>query len=171
MIISFSGLPSPIPSVAGSWNSRPSYSTTSRAHALRTISTYSRVRDSGRVNGTPYQPSETCGPETPSPIRKRPFEITSIVAAAIAAPVGGRAGICISAEPRWIRSVRSASTARIDTASWPQASETQSPSMPASSACAASASCSSKEIQGQYPSASCIRIGGTLFAHRRRPAG
>ena len=86
------------------------------------------------MNGTPYQPSETCGPETPSPIRNRPPEITSIVAAAIAAPVGGRAGICISAEPRWIRSVRSASTARIETASCPHASDTQSPSIPASSA-------------------------------------
>ena len=31
------------------------------------ISTYSRVRRSGRRKGTPYQPSETCGPERPSP--------------------------------------------------------------------------------------------------------
>jgi hypothetical protein len=66
--------------------------------------------------------------------------MTSIVAAAIAAVVGGRAGICISAEPRWTFSVRSARIARIETASCPHASETQTPSMPDSSAWAARAS-------------------------------
>ena len=75
---------------------------------MRTISTYSRIRPRPRSNGTPYQPSETCGPERPSPRRMRPPEIVSIVAAAIAAAVGWRAGICISAEPMPIRSVRSA---------------------------------------------------------------
>ena len=73
----------------------------------------------------------------------------SIVAAAIAAAVGCRAGICISAEPTPIRSVRSASTARTETTSCPQASETQTPSIPASSAATASATCSSNEYQGQ----------------------
>ncbi len=95
---------------------------------------YSRIRPSERSNGTPYQPSETCGPESPRPRRNRPPEIVSIVAAAIAAAVGCRAGICISAEPIPMRSVRSARIARTDTTSWPHASETQTPSSPASSA-------------------------------------
>ena len=72
-ISSFSGLPRPVPST-GSWNSLPSYSSgPSRASALRTISTYSRVRETGRANDTPCQPSDTCGPDTPSPSRKRPL--------------------------------------------------------------------------------------------------
>ena len=33
---------------------------------------YSRVRASGLANGCPYQPSTTCGPETPSPRISRP---------------------------------------------------------------------------------------------------
>ena len=66
----------------------PWCSSGSRASALRTISTYSRVRVSGRANGTPYQPSETCGPDTPSPRRKRPPEMTSSDAAAIAVAAG-----------------------------------------------------------------------------------
>ncbi len=89
-------------------NSRPAYSSFSPASALRTISTYSRVRETGRANGVPYQPSDTCGPETPRPRRKRPPLITSIVAAAIAVAAGGRAGICISAVPIATRSVTDA---------------------------------------------------------------
>ena len=96
---SLSGLPSSLPS-SGSWNSSPWYSSgPSRASALRTISTYSRVRASGRANGTPCQPSDTCGPDTPSPSRKRPPDSTSSVAAVIAVAAGVRAGICMRAEP------------------------------------------------------------------------
>ncbi|MDF9802721.1 hypothetical protein M2436_001268 [Streptomyces sp. HB372] len=73
--------------------------------ALRTISTYSRVRASGLSNFTPYQPSETCGPETPRPRRKRPPDSESRVAAVIAVMVGWRAGICMIAEPTSIDSV------------------------------------------------------------------
>ena len=142
-------MPRPIPSSVGIWKFLPWCSTGCRDHAWRTISTYSRIRPSERSNGTPYQPSDTCGPETPSPSRIRPPEITSSVAAAIAAAVGWRAGICISAEPIPIRSVRSARTASTETTSWPQASETQTPSRPASSATTASSTCSSKEYQGQ----------------------
>ena len=106
---SFSGLPRPMPpSRNGSVHSSPSYSSVSRASTLRTISTYSRVRPSGRVNGTPYQPSETCGPESPRPRRKRPSLRTSSVAAAIAVAAGWRAGICMSPEPSAMRSVRAA---------------------------------------------------------------
>ena len=35
---------------------------------------YSRVRASGFSNGIPYQPSTTCGPDTPRPRMKRPSE-------------------------------------------------------------------------------------------------
>ena len=35
---------------------------------------YSRVRASGLANGIPYQPSTTCGPDTPRPRMKRPPE-------------------------------------------------------------------------------------------------
>ncbi len=73
----------------------------------------------------------------------------SIDAAAIAAAVGCRAGICISPEPTPIRSVRSASTDSTETTSCPHASDTHTQSMPASSAAVARAICSSKEYQGQ----------------------
>ena len=65
----------------------------------RTIFTYSRVRASGFANGLPYQPSTTCGPDTPSPRMKRPPERWSIVIAAIAAAAGWRADICMIAVP------------------------------------------------------------------------
>src|SRR3954465_3852309 len=60
--------------------------------ALRTISTYSRVRASGLSNLTPYQPSETCGPETPRPSRNRPPESEARGAAGIAGMGGGGRG-------------------------------------------------------------------------------
>ena len=59
-------LAQPVPST-GSWNSSPSYSSgPSRARAARTISTYSRVRASGRAKGTPCQPSDTWGRTRPA---------------------------------------------------------------------------------------------------------
>jgi hypothetical protein len=60
---------------------------------------YSRVRASGLANGCPYQPSTTCGPETPRPSRKRPPERWSIVIAAIAVAAGARAEIWAIAVP------------------------------------------------------------------------
>ena len=144
-----SGLPSPSGST-GSRNSLPSYSTTaSRASMRRTISTYSRVRASGRANGTPCQPSDTCGPDSPSPSRKRPPERVSSVAAVIAVIAGVRAGICISPEPRSIRSVTALRCPRTETTSCPQASATHTESSPARSAWRASSTCSSGENQGQ----------------------
>ena len=83
------------------------------------MSTYSRVRPSGAANGTPCQPSLTCGPETPRPRRNRPPERVSIVAAVIAVVAGVRAGICITAAPRSIRSVRAPTHARTVGASEP----------------------------------------------------
>ncbi len=35
---------------------------------------YSRVRASGLAKGMPYQPSTTCGPETPRPRMNLPCE-------------------------------------------------------------------------------------------------
>ena len=55
---------------------------------------YSRVRASGLANGWPYQPSTTCGPETPRPRISRPPERWSSVIAAIAVAAGVRAEIC-----------------------------------------------------------------------------
>lgn len=83
----------------------PSCTSRSRDIALRMISTYSRVRASGLSNLTPYQPSETCGPDTPRPSRNRPPERVSRVAAVIAVIAGVRAGIWKIAEPTSIRSV------------------------------------------------------------------
>ncbi len=83
----------------------PAYATDSRRRAIRTMSTYSRVRPSGAANGTPCQPSLTCGPLTPSPSRNRPPDSVSSVAAVIAVIAGVRAGICMTAAPRSMRSV------------------------------------------------------------------
>ena len=63
------------------------------------IPMYSRVRASGFSKGIPYQPSTTCGPETPMPRMKRPPERWSMVIAAIAAAAGCRADICMIAVP------------------------------------------------------------------------
>ncbi len=75
----------------------------------RTTSMYSRVRPHGFAYSTPYQPSETCGPEGPKPKMKRPPERKSSVAPAIAAAAGGRAGTCMIAAPSLIFSVCPAS--------------------------------------------------------------
>jgi hypothetical protein len=133
--------------------------TASRASTRRTTSTYSRTRRRYRVNGSPYQPSDTCGPLNPSPSRKRPSESTSNVAAAIAVAVGLRAGICMTADPSPTRSVRPASSPRTETASWPHASLIHTESSPSSSARTASDTCSSAENHGQYARKSPIRIG------------
>ena len=92
---SLSALPGP--SGSGSVKNSPSWRTVSRRSAIETMSTYSRVRASGLANRTPCQPSETCGPETPSPSRKRPALSRSRVAAVIAVIAGVRAGICMTA--------------------------------------------------------------------------
>ena len=70
------------------------------------IAMYSRVRARGFPNGTPCQPSTTCGPEGPMPHRKRLPESACRVIAVIAAMVGVRAGICMMLVPALIRLVR-----------------------------------------------------------------
>ena len=89
---------------SGSVKCSPSYAHRARRRsAVRTISTYSRVRPSGLSNRTPCQPSETCGPDTPRPSRNRPPDSVSRVAAVIAVIAGVRAGICMIALPMSIR--------------------------------------------------------------------
>jgi len=91
----------------------------SRRRIARTISTYSRVFTSGLPKGCPCQPSTTCGPDTPSPIRNRPPASASSVIAVIAAIAGVRPAICMMAVPTWMRSVRAAIQAAGVTASEP----------------------------------------------------
>ncbi len=115
--VSLIGLPGPPGS--GRVQCSPSYDSRSRVIAFRTISTYSRVRDRGLSNLTPYQPSETWGPETPRPRRKRPPESESRVAAVIAVIAGWRAGIWKMAEPTSMRSVWAATQVSTVAASEP----------------------------------------------------
>ena len=116
-IISFSAFPGP--SGRGRVYCWPSYSSRSRASALRRISTYSRVRWSCFGKRWPCQPSATCGPEDPIPITMRPFERWSRVAAVIAVMAGVRAGIWKIEEPILMRSVWAAIQARTVAASEP----------------------------------------------------
>lgn len=86
-------------------------------------STYSRVAVSGLFgNGRPYQPSTTCGPDSPRPSIIRPPERWSSVSACIAVAVGVRAAICATAVPSRIREVRAAIQVSGVNASEPQAS-------------------------------------------------
>src|SRR6059058_6156977 len=98
------------------------------------MSTYSRVRSSGLGNGTPYQPSTTCGPETPSPSDSRPPDKASNVAAVIAVAAGVRADSCTNPVPSLIRVVRAAYHVNGVNASEPYASAVQTESKPQSSA-------------------------------------
>ena len=102
----------------------------------RTIETYSRVRASGLANGWPYQPSTTCGPDTPIPRMKRPPERWSIVIAAIAAAAGWRADICMIAVPSRTFLVCDPHHASGVSASDPYASAVQIESNPSRSASA-----------------------------------
>jgi len=78
----------------------------SRRSIFRSKATNSRVRSIGRGNGCPLQPSTTCGPETPTPRIRRPFERWSIVVAVIATHAGVRAAICMMRLPSLMRVVR-----------------------------------------------------------------
>ena len=93
------------------------------------------MRVSGLSKRTPCQPSETCGPETPIPSRKRPPVSTSRLAAVIAVIAGLRAGICMIAEPTWIVDVCAASQARTVGLSEPYASAAHTTEKPRASAC------------------------------------
>ena len=106
--------------------------------AVRTTVMYSRVRPNGEENRTPCQPSETCGPDTPSPNRNRPPLSRSRLAAVIAVSAGVRAGICITAEPTSILDVWAANQASTVGLSDPYASEAQTTENPRISACRAS---------------------------------
>ncbi len=140
--LSFSALPSP--SGSGSSKCSPWYSNrSSRATTLRTISTYSLVRPQGFGYRTPYQPSETWGPDGPKPKMNRPPDSASIVHPAIAAAAGARAGTCMIAAPSWIVSVWGASQASTLTTSDPYDSAAQAESNPARSAARTASTASS----------------------------
>ncbi len=68
----------------------PSWVTLSPDQTLRQMSTTSRVRPSGFVNGTPCQPSTTWAPELPMPSVKRPPDSASSAAAVEAISAGER---------------------------------------------------------------------------------
>ena len=70
-------------------------------------------------NGTPCQPSTTCGPDGPMPHRKRLPDSACKVIAVIAAQAGVRAGICMMLVPALIRVVCANTQATGDTASVP----------------------------------------------------
>ena len=94
------------------------------------------MRASGFSNGIPYQPSTTCGPDTPSPRMKRPPERWSSDIAAIAVAAGWRADICTIAVPSLIRSVFAPHQASGVRPSEPYASAVKIESKPISSAAA-----------------------------------
>jgi hypothetical protein len=99
---------------------------------------YSRVRANGLGKRWPYQPSTTCGPETPRPRRWRPPERWSKVSEAIAQAVGVRADNCTTEVPSRIRVVCRPHHASGVKASEPHASAVNTVSKPASSAVATS---------------------------------
>ena len=78
---------------------------------------YSLVRSIGLPNGTPCQPSTTCGPETPTPHRKRLSDNACSDNTVIAAQAGVRAGICMMPVPALIFVVRARIQATGETAS------------------------------------------------------
>jgi hypothetical protein len=86
----------------------PAYVILPPSNAWRTISTVSRIRCTGRPNGTPCKPSMTCGPEGPSPSRNRPSDRLDRVIALWAMATGVRVPTCMIAEPSSIRWVRAA---------------------------------------------------------------
>src|SRR5690349_21554053 len=102
------------------------------------MDTYSLVLARGFANGRPYQPSTTCGPDTPSPSTNRPPERWSRVRACIAQAAGVRADICTTEVPSRTRCVPDPHHANGVKASDPHASAANTASKPDSSAAATS---------------------------------
>src|SRR5215212_2695826 len=98
------------------------------------IDTYSLVLARGLPNGAPYQPSTTCGPDTPSPSTNRPPDRWSTVSACIAQAAGDRADNCATDVPSRTREVDEPHHASGVNASDPHASAANTASKPASSA-------------------------------------
>jgi len=96
---------------------------------------YSRVRASGCPNGRPYQPSTTCGPDTPIPSRDRPSDSASSVIACIAIVTGLRADICAMPVARLMRDVCAAAHTSGENASELHDSPVQIESNPSASTC------------------------------------
>src|SRR5437660_911980 len=118
------------------------------------MDTYSLVLARGWANGWPYQPSTTCGPDTPSPSTARPPDRWSRVSACMAAPVGERADSCATEVPSRTRSVREPHQASGVNASDPQDSAANTASNPAFSAATTSSAALAGGCAPQYPSCS-----------------
>src|SRR5436309_7474136 len=131
----------------------------------RITCTYSRVRASGFGNGCPYQPSTTCGPDTPRPRINLPPERWSMVAAVIATAAGVRAESCTIPVPSLMRFVRAPIHASGENASEPYASALQQESNPSRSA-SRTRSMGSHGSAPQYPRATPRRIPSAMTSGR-----
>ena len=124
----------PSPPGSGRRTCSPSRTSFSPASALRTTSMVSRIRVSGRANGTPWRPSITWGPDAPRPRLNRPSVIRWRVRAVMAVLAADRAPTWNTPEPNVIRSACWDNAAMGVAASPPQASATQQWSTPSRSA-------------------------------------
>ena len=118
------------------------------------MATTSRVRASGFANGWPYQPSTTCGPETPMPSTTRPPDRWSRVSACMAIEAGVRPDICTMLVPSLSREVCRPHHASGVNASEPHASAVKTASKPRASASPTSSSTPVGGCAPQYPSCS-----------------
>jgi hypothetical protein len=81
--------------------------------SARTCSIVRRMRATGAVNGTSWNPSASCGVLAPSPRTKRPPEIVASVAAAIAMVAALRfqtPRMPVPSRRRWVFTASSASS-------------------------------------------------------------
>ena len=145
---------------------------------MRTISISSRMRWIGLRNGTPCQPSTTCGPLAPRPSTKRPCDIDASVIAVIARLAGVRATACMMPAPSLMRDVFAARYASGVAASCPHDSADHAKSTPRRSASTANVESSSQSSLPVIPKPMAVFIAGLLssVAGRRgtikpRPAG
>ena len=136
------------------------------------ISTYSRVRASGLPNGWPYQPSTTCGPDTPRPRISRPLLRWSSVSVCIAVAVGVRAEICTTPVPSLIVDVCAAIHTSGENASEPHDSALHTESKPSFSASCASSAIFARRPRAPVPeNESELHVAPALRRLRACPAG
>ena len=125
---------------------------------------YSRVLRRGFPKAWPCQPSITCGPDGPTPIRKRPPDIALSVIMVIAAQAGVLAGICMMPAPALIFLVFARTQVKGVTVSTPQLSPDQTLSNPRRSA-SKMTSISGPPASPLYFSNMPSRMGSLLISH------